>query len=226
MRRQICAANRRRVDRRRDVRLPAAPATGERGYSAWGSRGARRARGRSPPKLDLDGLAHQSRASGSRRPQSSGRGLSPGPAIAHPAAPTASERPWPSQNLPRCCSAIAPAFCGSDLLTVLLTNGHGFKSTFEFISIHFAGEGWMEKLYLKKRSKRKSSLNQTSSGRDYTFLVHSPSELACPVPGTLLLARPRIERRRDRSPCQLELFSCGFLHWDAHLGPWRTLVAI
>ena len=116
-RRQICAAN-----RRRDVRLPAAPATGERGYSAWGSRGARRARGRSPPKLDLDGLAHQSRASGSRRPQSSGRGLSPGPAIAHPAAPTASERPWPSQNLPRCCSAIAPAFCGSDLLTVLLTN--------------------------------------------------------------------------------------------------------
>ena len=46
-----------------------------------------------------------------------------------------------SQNLPRCCSAIAPAFCGSDLLTVLLTNGHGFKSTFEFISIHFAGEG-------------------------------------------------------------------------------------
>ena len=60
-----------------------------------------------------------------------------------------------SQNLPRCCSAIAPAFCGSDLLTVLLTNGHGFKSTFEFISIHFAGDG--EIVLKEKKQKKKFS---------------------------------------------------------------------
>ena len=43
------------------------------------------------------------------------------------------------------------------------------KSTFEIIFIPFAGKGWMEKLYVKKRSKRKSSLNQTSSGRDNSY---------------------------------------------------------
>ena len=40
------------------------------------------------------------------------------------------------------------------------------KSTIEILFIPFAGNGWMKKLYVKKRSKRKSSLNQTSSGRD------------------------------------------------------------
>ena len=68
-------------------------------------------------------------------------------------------------------AAIAPAFCGNDLhRSPRSRTDRSFdelKTRLKFyLFLSRVKDGWMEKLYLKKRSKRKSSLNQTSSGRD------------------------------------------------------------